>query len=162
MLRYGIVVGCVLALSGCTNMAPSENRDADTQAIKDTEAAAVKDIATKDVEKWVQHYSEDAAVLLPNAPAIIGRDNIRAGLKPMMADPNFSLTFLATKAEVSRGGDIGYTRGTYTMTMSDPKTHEPFTEKGKYLSVFRKNGEGKWLIIEDMASSDLPAPPEAH
>jgi ketosteroid isomerase-like protein len=159
MLRYGIfVVGSVLLLSGCV-VSTSENRDADTEALKDTETAAVKDIASKDLEKWVQHYSEDAAILLSNAPAIIGRDNIRAGLKPMIADPNFALTFTATKAEVSRSGDLGYTRGNYTMTLTDPKTHAPFTDKGKYLSVFRKAGDGKWLVIEDMASSDLP---EAH
>jgi len=162
MLRYGILVASVLALSGCVASMPTDNRAADTQALKDTELAQAKDIASKDLEKWVQHYSEDAAVMVPNAPAIVGRDNIRAGLKPMIEDPNFALTFSATKAEVSRGGDLGYTRGTYTMTQTDPKTHHPFTEKGKYLTVFRKGGDGKWLIVEDMVSSDMPAPDEAH
>lgn len=162
MLRYGMLVASLLTLSGCANVAPTENRDADIQAIKDTETAWIKDVATKDPEKWVQHYSDDAALLLPNAPAVIGKDNIRAGIKPMVADPNFALSFSATKAEVARSGDIGYTRGNYSMTMTDPKTKQPFTEKGKYITIFRKSGDGKWLAIEDMVSSDMPAPAESH
>ncbi len=162
MLRYTALLCSLLALAGCSNVAPTENRDADTQAIKDTESAWVKDIATKDVDKWVQHYAEDGSVLLPNTPIITGRDNIRAALKPIVADPNFGLTFSANKVEVARSGDIGYSRGTYSMTVTDPKTKQPFTEHGKYLTVWRKAGDGKWLAVEDIDNTDAPLNGEAH
>lgn len=162
MLRYATLIGCLLALSGCSNVAPTENRDADIQAIKDTEAAWVKDIATKDVEKWMSHYSPDATVMLPNMPALVGRDAIRKSLEPLLADPNFALTFAANKVEVGRGGDLGYSRGTYSMTLTDPKTKQPFTDHGKYLTVFKKDAAGKWLATEDIDNSDLPAPGESH
>ncbi len=162
MLRYGLLIASLLTLSGCSNLAPSENRAADTQAIKDTESAMVKDIAGKDADKWAQYYTNDAALSLPNAPVIVGRENIRAGVKPLLADPNFALTFAATKAEVARSGDIGYTRGAYSLTVTDPKTKQPFTDKGKYVTIFRKQPDGKWLIIEDISNSDLPAPGESH
>ena len=54
MLRYGLLVTCVTLsalLTGCANSAP-DTHDADVSALKDTEAAWVKDAATKDVDKW--------------------------------------------------------------------------------------------------------------
>jgi uncharacterized protein (TIGR02246 family) len=162
MIRYGVLVGCVLVLGGCSNMAPTENRDADVQAVKDTEAAWMKDAATKDADKFAATYADDGTVLLPNAPAISGKDNIKAALKPMMTDPNFALTFQATKVDVGKGGDLAYTRGTYSMTMTDPKTKQPVTDHGKYVTIFRKQADGKWKAVEDMISSDMPAPGDTH
>ena len=162
MLRYGVLFGCVCLLAGCSNLAPTEDRNAAVQAIKDTEAAWVKDMAAKDVEKWAAYYSDDGTVLLPNAPAISGKDNIRAALKGILADPNFALTFSATKADVARSGDIGYTQGTYSMTATDAHTKQPVTDRGKYLTVFKKEADGKWKAVEDMISSDMPAPGESH
>ena len=162
MIRYGVLVGCVLVLGGCSNMAPTENRDADVQAVKDTEAAWVNDAATKDVDKFAANYADDGTVLFPNAPAISGKDNIKAALKPMLADPNFALTFQATKVDVGKGGDLAYTQGTYSMTMTDPKTKQPVTDRGKYITTFRKQADGKWKAVEDMISSDMPAPGDTH
>jgi ketosteroid isomerase-like protein len=51
-------------------------------------------------------YADDATLLMPNAPALNGKEAIRAALKPMLADSNFSLTFQNTRAESSKGGDI--------------------------------------------------------
>ena len=51
-----------------------------------TEAAWVRDAATKDVEKWVAHYADDASVLLPDTPILTGKEAIRGGLKPMISD----------------------------------------------------------------------------
>lgn len=161
-LRYAPLLCLMAALSACSNVAPTENRDVDAQAIKDNEAAWVKDIAAKDAEKWVQHYADDAALSLPGTPIVIGKENIRAALKPFTADPNFSLTFAPGKVEVARSGDLAYSRGAYTMTMTDPATKQPHTEQGKYVTVYRKSGDGKWLAVEDIANADAPAPAAAH
>jgi uncharacterized protein (TIGR02246 family) len=161
MLRYGSLVGCVglFALTiACTNTAVPDTREADIKAVKDAEAAWVKDVATKDVDKFASYYSDDASVLMPNAPIINGKDNIKAALKPMLADPNFALTFQSTRAEASKGGDLVYTVGTYSMTMSAPKVKKPITDKGKYLTVFKKQADGSWKAVADMINSDMPAP----
>src|SRR5690349_19976327 len=110
MLRYGVLVGCVCLLAGCepSPSAAPDTHDADVEAIKDSEASWVKGAGDKDVEKFVGYYGEDSAVLLPNAPAILGNENIRAALKPMLADPNFELQFGATKVDVAKSGDVAY------------------------------------------------------
>ena len=158
MLRYGILVGCVSLLAGCSPSAPPDTHDADVKAIKDTEMAWMRDAGTKDVEKWVSYYTDDGVVLLPNAPAIAGKDNIRAAMKPMMADPKFALQFGSSKVDVSKSGDLAYAQGTYTMNMTDPNTKSPAMDRGKYLTVFKKQADGTWKAVEDMLSSDMPAP----
>jgi ketosteroid isomerase-like protein len=152
----------VLVLAGCANLAPTEPREAAAQALKAAEMDWIKDVGSKDVEKWVAGYADDAAILLPNAPAIVGKDNIRAALKPMVADPNFALTLHAAKVEVSASGDLGYTQGTYSMSGTDPKTKQPAMEHGKYLTVFRKEADGKWRAVQDMVSSDMPSPSDTR
>ena len=72
------------------------------------EAAWVRDIAKKDVVKFASYYSFDASFLMPNAPTVNGRENIKAGFKPTLADPNFALTFQSPRAEASKGGDFVY------------------------------------------------------
>jgi uncharacterized protein (TIGR02246 family) len=141
--------------SACTSTV-RDTRDVDIKAVKAVETAWVRDIATKDADKFASYYAENAALLMPNAPAITGRDNIEAALKPMLADPNFALTFQASKAEASKGGDFVYTVGTYSMTMSSPKDKKPVTDKGKYLTVFKKQADGSWKAVADMISSDGP------
>ena len=164
MRRYASFAGCVglLALMiACTTPPPPDTRDADVKAVKDVEVAWVKDIAMKDVDKFTSYYSDDASVLLSNTPIITGKDNIKAALKPMLADPNFALTFESTRAEASKGGDLVYTVGTYSMTMTNPKDKKPFTDKGKFLTVYKKQADGSWKVVADMPNSDLPAPEAA-
>jgi ketosteroid isomerase-like protein len=66
-----------------------------------------------------------------------------------------------TKVDVAKSGDLGYTQGPFFMTTSDPKTRAPVTEKGKYLTVFRKQADGAWGAVEDTFMSDAPRRGEA-
>lgn len=160
MKRNGLYLFCATLaalLAGCAPSAP-DTHDADVKAIKDTETAWVTDANTKDPAKFAAHYTDDASVLLPNEPILTGKDNITSALKPMMADPNFALQFQATKIDVAKSGDLGYTQGTYTMTMTDPKTKQPWTDRGKYVTVYKKQADGSWKAVSDILNSDLPMP----
>jgi len=33
-----------------------------------------------------------------------------------------------------------------------------FNDKGKYVTVYRKQPDGKWKVVADIFNSDLPAP----
>lgn len=157
-----ICVGGVLALmmTGC--MAP-DTHDADVKAIKDLEAQWNQDFKAKNLDKVLGYYTSDAALLGSNAPIANTSDARRAADKQMMDDPNFQLQFVATKVEVAKSGDVGYTEGSYMMTMTDPATKQPMTDKGKYVTIYKKQADGSWKAVEDIQNSDmpLPAPPAA-
>ena len=160
LLRLSMLVSLLLLAftTACTQAPPPDTHDADVQSLKDAEAAWAKVMAAKDFEKTVSYYADDASVLMPNAPAINGKDAIRAAFKPVFDDPNFAMTFQGSRIEVAKSGDLGYTQGAYTMTTTDPKTKKPVTDKGKYLTAYKKQADGTWKAVADMTSSDAPLP----
>lgn len=157
-----IAAGLLVLLSGCAQAPPPpppDTRAADEKTIRDGEVAWNADWAAKDVEKIVAHYADDATLMVPGAPAMKGKDAIRTGLKPVAADANTALTFTATSVEVSKGSDIAYTQGTYSMTTTDGKTKKPVTEKGTYVTVYKKQADGAWKAIQDINTPEAPAAP---
>jgi uncharacterized protein (TIGR02246 family) len=157
----GCAVGLIVLLGGCseTPAPPADTSAADQKTIKDGETAWAADWASKDLDKIVSHYAADASVLIPDSPIMQGTSAIRTGLRNMLADKNLALSFTTSTAEVSKGGDLGYTQGTYSMTTTNPKTRKPVTEKGKYVTVYKKQADGSWKAIEDINNADAPAVP---
>ncbi len=139
--------------------APPDTRAADEQAIRDGEAQWVKDFAAKDVEKVVSHYADDAASMIPDMALMTGKDAIRAGLKEEFSDPNASLNFHPTKVEVSKASDLAYSQGVYTFVSTDPKTKKMVTESGGYVEVYKKQPDGTWKVVEDIATQAAPPTP---
>jgi ketosteroid isomerase-like protein len=87
-------------------------------------------------------------------PILNDKAAIKAAMAPFFSDPNFALTFQSTRAVASKGGDMVYSQGTYSMTMTDPKTKKPMTDKGKYLTIYAKQADGSWKAIADTFNSD--------
>lgn len=147
----------LLTVACSTTPAPApDTRAADVQAVKDVEAAWVKDAASKDAEKWAGYFTDDGSGLYPGAATLHGKAAIRAAMAPYFADPNFALTFQSTRTVASKGGDLVYSEGTYSMTMTDPKTKKPMTDKGKFLTVYAKQADGSWKAVADTFNSDSP------
>jgi uncharacterized protein (TIGR02246 family) len=163
MTRFAMLTGGLALLSfmwGCAAPPPPDTRAADERAVREIEAEALKAAAAKDVQGFTSLYADDAALFLPNAPLVTGKDSVRKTWGALFATPGFSHSFETVKVEVSRGGDLAYASGTYTMTMNDPKG-KPVTDKGKYVAVYKKQPDGKWRCVADIGNSDLPAPAAA-
>jgi uncharacterized protein (TIGR02246 family) len=152
------LLAAVITATGCGYLSVSTTNSHDTQvqALRDADAAWALAWSSKDLDKAVAGYADDASVLDPNLPAITGRDNFRANLKPFFADKNFAIHWDAVKVDVAQSGDLGYTRGTLTYTITDPSTGQPFTDRAKYLTVWKKRADGAWRVVEDTYNSDLP------
>jgi uncharacterized protein (TIGR02246 family) len=133
---------------------PADAREADARAIRESEADWAAAWAAKDPERILSHYADDASVELAGVPIMSGKDAIRAGMKPLIADRNFALSFAPTQVEVSKGGDLAYARGAYTVTLTDVATKRPVTSKGKYVVVYRKQPDGRWKAIHDINNND--------
>ena len=164
--RYSVPAAVAIAvfLTGCSEApAPTpDNRAADAKAIRDVETAAVQSYAAKDVDRIAQYYADDASLFLSDTPVITGLPAIKAALKPMLADKNFSLTFASDKVEVSKAGDLAYSQGAYTITVTNPKTKKVVTEKGKFVTVYKKQPIGAWKAVADIVNADGPAGPAKH
>ena len=149
----------IMTITGCK---PAANtHDADVQAIKDIETQWNQAYAAKDVDKLMSNYADDAALMAPGGSAIVGKDAIRTALKQMVSDPAMTLKFEASRVDTSNSGDLGYTQGSYTLTMTDPSSKQLINDHGSYVTVYRKQADGTWKAVSDIASSAVPPPPPA-
>jgi ketosteroid isomerase-like protein len=115
---------------------------------------------TKDINKFLSYYAADASVYPQGMPIATGSEAIREAFTKMMSMPGFAVQWSATKADVSASGDLGYTAGSYQMSMNNA-AGTPVTEKGKYVTVWKKQSGGQWKVTEDIFNADAPPPPPA-
>jgi len=153
---------CTLVLALCGTLAcaapPAGIGDADRSAIRDNESTFTKSAIAKDFGKMVSLYTEDAALLPPNGPAVQGREAIQ---KWMAQFPPMS-TFTIDAVDIDGRGDLAYVRGNYNLTMNPPGA-APASDRGKFVEIWRKQSDGSWKMKWDIFNSDLPpAPPPAQ
>ena len=138
--------------------APPDTRAADEATIRKADNDWAKAAESKQVDAWVAYYSDDAVVLPPNEKMATGSDAIRKSIGALFALPGMSIKWAPTKVEAARSGDIGYTWGTYELTVNDPRG-KPVTDHGKYVEIWKKQSDGSWKCAVDTFNSDLPATP---
>jgi ketosteroid isomerase-like protein len=59
---------------------------------------------------------------------------------------------------VAKSGDVAYTQGSYTMVMTDPQTKQVINDHGSYVTTYRKQPDGTWKAVADIATSEVPPP----
>lgn len=161
LISFGLTA-CNQTPAPATSTGSNSDRDADLKAIRDIESQWNQDFAAKDADKLTAHYADDAVLMTPGMAAAVGKDAIQKGLQTVLTDPAFTLTFRADKVDVAGSGDLAYTRGRYVLTMTDPQTKKPMKDNGSYVTDYRKQADGSWKAVADIASSEVlaePAPP---
>ena len=149
----------IVALSAC-QQTPEKVDTAKIEAeLKQGEAKWNQAYAARDAAALAGAYADDAALANPGAPLVTGIDAIRKETSAFASDPNMRVDFASDRIQVAASGDIAYTRGHYTMTMTDPATKKPATSTGSYLTVWQKQPDDRWKAVEDFVT---PGPAAAQ
>jgi uncharacterized protein (TIGR02246 family) len=157
-VAVGLVAAMTLAACGKSDDDSAAGQTAkDVQAVKDAEAAMVSAFKAKNLEGVVSFYASNGVLLLPGETPTKGSDEIRYVYRLSLGDPAANLVFKADRVEVAAAGDMAYSRGGFTQTATDPKTKQPATVTGSYVTVFRKTANGSWKAIEDIATPTAAA-----
>ena len=144
-----------LTFSGCTKPGGNAAADPDSvkQAIKADEAKWNKDFKAKDTESLAGHYADDAYFVAPGVTAD-GSTEIRKVYATASTDPAFNIEFSSDKVDVAASGELAYARGKFTEKYTDPKTSKVMTGSGTYITVYKKQDDGSWKAVEDIAAVD--------
>ena len=155
ILLFG-AAALALTLGACTKSESGGTADADSakQAIKADEKKFNADFKSKDLEALLSHYANDAYFVAPGVKPANGSKDIRKAYADGTSDPNFAISFASDKIDVSGSGDMAYARGRFTEKYTDPKTQKPMTDSGSYLTVYKKQSDGGWKVVEDFAAAD--------
>jgi len=164
ILTYCAATMLAASLMGCNQTpapaadasATAANHDADVKAIRDGEAQWNQDYASKDASKLVAHYADDAVLMTPGMAAMSGKAAIQKGLEDFLKDPALALHFQPSTVDIANSGDLAYSRGTYTLTMTNPKTKKPMDDHGSYVTDYRKQADGSWKAVADISVSEVP------
>jgi len=142
-----------------TNAALFSGSDASAAAkreIDKTRAAYVSAWQAASAAQIVELYAEDALVLYPNQPPVVGRSAIVAYFESFFGDfPRNE--FDLKSSEITVTGDWAFDRGSYRWRGFPRSGGPPEADEGKYLVVLQRGPEGTWRVARDMDNSNRPA-----
>jgi ketosteroid isomerase-like protein len=134
----------LLFLTACATTTQSAP-DADVLLQRDREFA--KASAARGHLAWQEFLAPNAAKPANGGRTLIGPQEIGDNMMAAFAS-GFTLTWEPTRAEISRGGHLGYTWGRY---------HSVFNGKsreGTYMTVWEKQQDGTWKVLFDTGDAD--------
>ena len=95
-----------------------------------------------------------SSALAPNAPAASGPAAVRSLFTVFFAIPDVKIGWTPDRIDIAQSGELGYSSGRYSMDFTGPGG-KPVHDKGKYLTVWKKQADGSWKVLLDAFNSDL-------
>jgi ketosteroid isomerase-like protein len=152
----------IAASAGCAQTQSAARDNAADRAKLEADALVwFEHYAKADADGMANLYSDDALLMPPGAPAVMGRAAIKAYLGEDASKAKAAGISIKNGTVTGSGvdGDTGWISGNYTIVDASGAT----IDGGNYMSVHRRTN-GAWLYIRDTWNSDrppAPAPPAA-
>jgi len=107
----------------------------------------------KDLRQVVDLYADDGVFLTGSGDRFTGKSAIHDLFKKALESNTSDIRVRSLRTEVS--GDMAYDSGDYIETIIPATGGSKLELQGNYLIVFRKQKDGRWLIVEH-AWTDKP------
>lgn len=112
-----------------------------------------KSASSRDVEKILSYWTDDAVVISAGQPVLKGKNAIRQMVEGSYKNPSFDISWEPKSAEVSKSGDLGYLIEDSQITVND-STGKPITQHFKSVTVWKKQADGTWKNVVDVMSPE--------
>ena len=157
--RLATVAVLLLFVAACAAAPPAFDAAKESSALmrRDAEWAALAS-AGKQVDSIVSYWSDDAVIMEPGQPAVVGKQAIRTYVASSLSAPGFSIHWVSEPPVFSPDGQMAYMRGTDEMTVPGPKG-EPIALHLQGYSIWRKGADGVWRCTVDVANEKPAAGP---
>ena len=119
------------------------------QELMDMDRAFAAETAQRGLDGWMAWFAEDA-----NVNSAKGHIKGKAALREFytqLFQPGNSLKWEPFHAAVSADGTLGYTLGRSVMQSTGPDG-KPTQRNGRYITVWRKQPDGKWKVETDIGN----------
>lgn len=142
----------------------SENKDQNTPVVNTSDESEKlmqtsrewsASAGTRDADKTLSYWADDAIVIQPYHPVMSGKNAIRQMVESGFKDSAFKIQWDPEKAVISENGDMGYLIENSSVTMSD-STGTPKTEYTKSVTIWKKQKDGTWKNVIDVMTPALP------
>lgn len=106
------------------------------------------DLSVKEgVPKAFLTFAAENAVIKRGGELVVGKDKIRDRFSQQEASGAI-LEWVPDFVDVSKSGDLGYTYGSYTLTVIDSLGNEQ-QQTGFFHTVWKRQADGKWRFVYD-------------
>jgi ketosteroid isomerase-like protein len=157
-MSHGTVLVFTSVLLLGTACQPTVDTARQAQQLLDTDRAWAEVAgAGTNLDSIVSFWTDDARVVTADQPTYQGKAAIREMVAASMAIPGFQVTWTPDSAVVSASGALGYTFGTNAFTVPD-SAGNPTTMRGRYLTVWRKDADGRWRCVMDFGTPGTGEP----
>jgi uncharacterized protein (TIGR02246 family) len=127
----------------------------DSEVIESVRKAHIAALNDRDAAAWADVFTEDAVQMPPNAPANVGRANIRSWAEAFLRA--FEAKFALSVAELQVAGDWAFESGGYSIALTPDGDSRSIEDVGKYITVYRRLPTGGWAVARDIWNNDLPS-----
>jgi uncharacterized protein (TIGR02246 family) len=117
----------------------------DERAIRDVITTWLSASAAGDSQKLLSLMSDDVVFLVAGRPPF-GKQEFAAS-QSSLASHRIEAT--SDVREVVVAGDLAYARAQLAVTMTPTAGGKPLRRTGPTLSIFRRLGDGRWVLIRD-------------
>jgi uncharacterized protein (TIGR02246 family) len=158
MTNFGLnttIVLAVLASAGCASQRKVD-LSAEEAAIRRTDADWLAAATAHDLNRILPFWADDATILAPGRPAVVGKEAIRKYVSEAFATPGFSITWTTDKVVVSQSGDLAYSTGTDRISLDGPDG-KLLTEDDRGTAIWKKQPDGSWRCVVDAMSPGVPS-----
>jgi ketosteroid isomerase-like protein len=129
--------------------------EAAKRAIRIADLELARAVADRSVESFRALVDEDATFFGKDVSR--GREAVMRSWLPFFTDRSLFLKWTPLEIEVASSGDLGYSIGEYERIGKD-SSGKPATATGNYVSIWRKQRDGKWRIVLDIGSPGTALP----
>ena len=129
------------------------DRAASRRALREVDRELSRASQSRNLDAFTALLDTNTVFVSESGPPARGRQAVRIKWATFFDPAGPSLTWEPYEGEVGSEGDLGYTRGKFLFEGKD-RSGQPVTERGEYLSIWRKQPDGAWRLVVD---SSLPA-----
>lgn len=113
----------------------------DIDTIRRDFGVALWDIAEGHTDEWLAHWTDDARLMPPDAPDVVGHESLRTWI----GDRQKVKWFDIVDAEVDGSGDLAILVSHFVRVLDAPEGGET-KQNGRQMLKFRRQPDGRWLI----------------
>ncbi len=110
----------------------------------------------RDVDRILSYWTEDAVVLPPGLPSVVGKAALRQYVEGSMQIPGFNITWESNDVTLSPDGRLAYmfSRNAVTVNAADGA---PVTIAGRAVTIWRRESDGEWRCAVDIWNAEAAA-----
>ena len=155
-IRDAAAVISTILLLACTGWRQGSEQDA-VEAINRLQKEVDETIVRGDTEHYLTLLADDAVLMPPNAPVVVGKDAIRKWSQEM--SKLFRIDrYAQIDDEVVVNGNWAFRRATYNWSLTSLASGKSLRDSGKFIIIYRRQPDGSWRVARDIWNSDTQAP----